>query len=71
MAAGTRLAAALDDNRHALLTTIRRTGRPLTPVWFGVAGGGVYFRTPAGTGKAKRLRRNSRGHPIFVEVAPS
>ncbi|HLW47829.1 MAG TPA: PPOX class F420-dependent oxidoreductase [bacterium] len=66
MAAGTPLAAALDDHRYALLTTFRRTGRPVTtPVWFAVAGGAVYFRTGAWTGKAKRLRRNER-----VRVAP-
>lgn len=54
MVAGTPLAAALDDHRYALLTTFRRTGRPVTtPVWFAVAGGSVYFRTSARTGKAK------------------
>lgn len=66
IAAGTPLAAALNDHRYALLTTFRRTGRPITtPVWFAVVGGRVYFRTPESTGKAKRLRRNSR-----VRIAP-
>ena len=67
MAPATPLAAALHPHRYALLTTFRQTGRPVTtPVWFAVANGRVYFRTSAGTGKAKRLRRNSR-----VRIAPS
>ena len=66
MAAGTPLAAALNGHRYALLTTFRRTGRPVTtPVWFAVVDGRVYFRTADSTGKAKRLRRNSR-----VRIAP-
>ena len=61
MAPATSLAAALNSHRYALLTTFRQTGRPVTtPVWFAVANGRVYFRTPAETGKAKRLRRNCR-----------
>jgi uncharacterized protein len=66
MAAGTPLADALGGRRYALLTTFRRTGQGVTTtVWFAVAGGAVYFRTAAETGKAKRIRRNNR-----VRVAP-
>jgi uncharacterized protein len=66
VAAGTSLAAVLDDHRSALLTTFRRTGQAVTtPVWFAIEGDAVYFRTAAETGKAKRLRRNNR-----VRIAP-
>jgi uncharacterized protein len=67
MAASASLPAALDGHRYALLTTFRRTGRPVaTPVWFATADNKVYFRTSSQTGKAKRLRHNAR-----VLVAPS
>jgi uncharacterized protein len=66
MTAGTSLTAVLDDHRYALLTTFRRTGQAVTtPMWFAIEGSAVYFRTGAGTGKAKRLRRNNR-----VRIAP-
>ena len=54
-------------SRTALLTTLRRTGQPLTsPVSLAVREGRAYFVTAADSGKAKRLAHTDR-----VELAPS
>jgi PPOX class probable F420-dependent enzyme len=59
----------IDDvagRRHCLVVTYRRDGTPVaTPVWFGVANGRIFFRAERDTGKAKRLRSDTR-----VRVAP-
>ena len=52
--------------RHVLLTTFRRDGRPVgTPVHIAVDGPVAYIRTYDPSGKLKRLRRNRD-----VEIAP-
>jgi PPOX class probable F420-dependent enzyme len=57
---------ALRGSKTALLTTYRRTGRPIaTPVSVAFDGERVFFRTWNTAGKAKRLRGNPN-----VEVAP-
>ena len=56
----------LADARFVSLTTFRRSGeRVSTPVWVGRDGEALVVLTPAGSGKVKRLRRDSR-----VELAP-
>jgi PPOX class probable F420-dependent enzyme len=56
----------LADARFVSLTTFRRSGeRVSTPVWIGRDGDALVVLTPAGSGKVKRLRRDSR-----VELAP-
>ncbi|HEX8647376.1 MAG TPA: PPOX class F420-dependent oxidoreductase [Thermoleophilaceae bacterium] len=59
----------LDDfagHKYCVAVTYRRTGVPVpTPVWFGTAGGRLYFRTEAESGKVKRIRANGR-----IRVAP-
>lgn len=56
----------LAGHSYCLLTTFRRNGEPVpTPVWFGLAGGRLYFHTEAGVGKVKRIRANPN-----VRVAP-
>jgi PPOX class probable F420-dependent enzyme len=51
----------LSRRRHALVVTFRRDGTPVaTPVWAAVADGRVYARAERGSGKVKRLRRDSR-----------
>lgn len=60
---------ALSRRTYTQLTTFRRDGTPVgTPVHLVAAPDGQrgYFRTWHTTGKAKRMRRNSR-----VELAPS
>lgn len=56
----------LRGRKYCLLTTFRRSGEPVpTPVWFGLAGGRLYFRTEAPVGKVRRIRADPR-----VRVAP-
>ena len=44
-----------------IFTSLRADGRPLSvPMWFCVVDGAVHLRTPAGSAKARRLRRDSR-----------
>lgn len=44
-----------------LLTTFRKTGVGVsTIVWFALHEGKIYVRTPAATGKLKRIRNNKR-----------
>ena len=58
--------SALEGRRHALVVTFRRSGEAVpTPVWAGVDGGKVYFRSEKRVGKIKRIRANPR-----VVVAP-
>jgi len=53
--------------RQILLVTFKRSGEAMpTPINYGVAGGKIYVRTDASTGKVKRLRNNPR-----VVVVPS
>ena len=57
----------LRGSRVGLLTTYRRNGEPVaTPVSIAVRAGGVYFTTPATSGKARRLAADPD-----VTVAPS
>jgi PPOX class probable F420-dependent enzyme len=60
----------LDDfrgHKYCLAVTYRTAGEPVpTPVWFGIAGGRLYFRTEAPAGKVKRIRANGR-----IRVVPS
>ncbi|MDQ2939463.1 MAG: PPOX class F420-dependent oxidoreductase [Actinomycetota bacterium] len=58
--------AAFQGRNYCLVVSFRRNGEPVvTPVWFGVAGGRLYFRTDAEAGKVKRIRRTPR-----VRIAP-
>ena len=57
---------SLADARFVSLTTFRRSGEGVsTPVWVGRDGDALVVLTPAGSGKVKRLRHDSR-----VELAP-
>jgi PPOX class probable F420-dependent enzyme len=57
---------ALAGRKYALVITYRASGEAVpTPVWFGVAGGRLYFRSEAAVGKVKRIRANGR-----ARVAP-
>ncbi|ANJ27775.1 PPOX class F420-dependent oxidoreductase [Agromyces aureus] len=57
---------AILAGKYVSLTTFRKDGTPVpTPVWFALDGDRVVVQTPAGTGKLKRLRRDTR-----VVVAP-
>jgi PPOX class probable F420-dependent enzyme len=58
--------ASLADDHFVALTTFRKSGVPVsTPVWIARDGDALLVTTPAGTGKVKRLRNNSR-----VEIRP-
>ena len=53
--------------KYLNLVTYRRSGTAVpTPMWFVEEGGVLYVRTPAKSGKVKRLRNNPR-----VRVVPS
>jgi PPOX class probable F420-dependent enzyme len=57
---------SLRGHKYALVHTFRRSGEAVpTPVWFGLAGGRLYFRSYANAAKLKRLSANPR-----VLVAP-
>lgn len=59
-------AEAITAGKYVSLTTFRKDGTPVaTPVWFALDGDRLVVQTPAGTGKLKRLRRDTR-----VLVAP-
>ncbi len=59
--------ARFSDRMYLNLVTYRRSGAAVpTPLWFVEEGGVLYVRTPAKSGKVKRLRDNPR-----VRVAPS
>lgn len=52
--------------RAMLLTTFKRDGTPVSsPVWFVIRDGAIWISTNSSSGKAKRLRRDSR-----VQFAP-
>jgi uncharacterized protein len=56
----------LQGHKHCLIVSYRRSGAPVpTPVWFGLSGGKLYFRSEERVGKIKRIRANGR-----VLVAP-
>jgi uncharacterized protein len=56
----------LRGHKYCLVLTYRKNGTAVaTPVWFGIGGDRVYFRTEAGSGKVKRIRRD----PV-VRLAP-
>ena len=58
--------SSLSGRKYCLLTTFRRSGDPVpTPVWFGLAGGKLYFHSESSVGKMKRIRNEPR-----VLVAP-
>ena len=50
-----------EGRRYLNLETYRKSGEGVrTPVWFVEAGGSLYVRTPARSGKVKRLRNDPR-----------
>lgn len=56
----------LANTKYLLLTTFRGDGRPVsTPVWAARHGEELVVRTPADTGKVKRIRRDGA-----VEITP-
>jgi PPOX class probable F420-dependent enzyme len=56
----------LKGHKYCVLVSYRKNGQPMpSPVWFGVAGGKVYFLTSPDGFKAKRIRNNPE-----VRVAP-
>ena len=59
--------AQFSNRKYLNLVTYRRSGAAVsTPLWFVEEGGVLYVRTPARSGKVKRLRNNPR-----VRVVPS
>ncbi len=53
--------SSLAGQKYVLVVTYRRSGEGVpTPVWAGVAGGKLYFRSEKRVGKIKRIRANSR-----------
>jgi hypothetical protein len=55
------------NRKYLNLVTYRKSGAAVsTPLWFVEEGGVLYVRTPARSGKVKRLRNNPR-----VRVVPS
>lgn len=58
--------ADLEGDAYCTVVTYRRSGEPVaTPVWFGLHGSIVVFRSLADSGKIRRLR-----HTADVLVAP-
>jgi PPOX class probable F420-dependent enzyme len=56
----------LAEHRHCLVVSYRRSGEGVpTPVWAGVDGDALYFRSEARAAKIRRIRANPR-----VLVAP-
>lgn len=52
---------ALEGHKNMNLATFRKSGEPVvTPVWYVILDGKLYVRTGTGTGKARRIRNNSR-----------
>src|SRR6202034_4430729 len=69
LAARTPAGTAFGDQRHVLLVTYRRDGRPVgTPVWAAKVGEAVYIRTQRMSGKVKRLARD--GHCLVAPCGP-
>ncbi|WP_020636714.1 PPOX class F420-dependent oxidoreductase [Amycolatopsis alba] len=51
--------ARFHGHKYCLVVSYRANGEPVaTPVWFARAADRLYFRTDAGAGKVRRLRRN-------------
>jgi PPOX class probable F420-dependent enzyme len=51
----------------AIVTTLRRDGRPIAlPTWLVVLDGAIYIQTPAGSKKLTRIRTDPRAH-LLVE----
>ena len=64
---GAEKLAQFSNRKYLNLVTYRRSGTAVsTPLWFVEEGGVLYVRTPAKSGKVKRLRDNPR-----VRVVPS
>ena len=58
--------SALDGKKYCLVVTFRRSGEAVpTPIWAGLDGGRIYFRSEKRVGKIKRIRATPR-----VLVAP-
>jgi uncharacterized protein len=56
----------LKGRKYCVLVSYRKNGQPMpSPVWFGTAGGKVYFQTSPDGYKVKRIRNNPE-----VRVAP-
>jgi PPOX class probable F420-dependent enzyme len=56
----------LKGHKYCVLVSYRKNGQPMpSPLWFGVAGGKLYFNTSADGFKVKRIRNNPE-----VRVAP-
>jgi PPOX class probable F420-dependent enzyme len=52
---------SLADRKYCVLISFRRDGRPVpTPVWFGLADGKLYARTPSSSAKVRRIAREPR-----------
>jgi uncharacterized protein len=48
-------------HKYCLVVTYRRSGEAVpTPVWFGIDGGKIYFRSEERVGKIKRIRANEK-----------
>ena len=59
--------AQFSDRKYLNLVTFRRSGAAVsTPLWFVEEGGVLYVRTPARSGKVKRLRNDPQ-----VRLVPS
>jgi uncharacterized protein len=53
--------ALFENQQYLNLETFRRNGKGVpTPVWFVEAGGKLYVRTIANSGKIKRIRNNEQ-----------
>ena len=56
----------LKGRKYCVLVSYRKNGQPMpSPLWFGVAGGKLYFQTSPDGFKVKRIRNNPE-----VRVAP-
>lgn len=55
------LAEFLEQSHTLIVSTIRRSGEPLTtPVWYVYLDGAIYFGTPSQSAKVEHLRRDPR-----------
>lgn len=58
-----------DGHKYINFETFRKNGGGVkTPLWFAEDGGALYARSFEGTGKAKRLRRDSRARVVPCDV---
>jgi PPOX class probable F420-dependent enzyme len=66
-----RRAFLLEGTRTAVLSTIRKDGRPhAAPVWFTLDGDDLMFNTGADTVKGRNLRRDPRASMTVDESQP-